>query len=117
MTILDRTALESLKDLQVKSGRNFLPELIKLYVDSTPPIIVNMRKHLLSKAYEDLAREAHSLKSSSGNLGARAVEALAKEIEYGIIGEKKLTDEEIHRAIGRIETEFELTTKALLTFI
>ncbi|MFZ3231425.1 MAG: Hpt domain-containing protein [Pseudobdellovibrio sp.] len=113
MNILNQSAIETLRDLQKKTGRNLLGDLIKLYIETTPPIFINMKTHLKANAFEDLSREAHSLKSSSANIGAIKIEELARTIEYKIIRNEACTPELLLNLITEIEKIFPETCMAL----
>ena len=113
MSILDMTAIQNLMDLQQKTGKDILGSLSKLYIDTTPEIISKMKLLLSKKSYEELGREAHSLKSSSANIGARKIMELCKVIEYKILGEEKFSDEELSSLITQVSEVFPETIEEL----
>lgn len=62
-------------------GEEFLLELIDVYLADTPNRIAQLRQALDGGDTETLVREAHTLKSSSANVGAMGLSVLAKEME------------------------------------
>ena len=107
MNKLSATAIENLKTLGEKTGQNLLAQLAKMYMDTTPEVIINMRTMLANLELNDLQREAHSLKSSSMNLGAEQTALVAKEIEYYIYNDSSPTVEKIDLMITKLDKEFQ----------
>ncbi len=62
-------------------GADFLVELIDVYLADTPNRLALLRRAIEGGDAEACVREAHTLKSSSANLGAAALSAAAKEME------------------------------------
>jgi hypothetical protein len=75
-----KTSLYKLKDLTV-GDQLLLEVLLEEFAQSTPKIIESMSKFYDTQDYESLADAAHSLKSSSGALGAKKVQAICQTIE------------------------------------
>jgi CheY-like chemotaxis protein/HPt (histidine-containing phosphotransfer) domain-containing protein len=78
---LDPACLDSLRRLGELAGRPLLREVIELYLAETPRLLKRMQEALLCSDAEDLAFAAHSLKGSSGQIGAVQVAALSAKIE------------------------------------
>lgn len=77
---LDEASLLRLRALS-KSRPGLLAKLAQLYVENAPEHLARIERGLLEGA-PDMAREAaHTLKSSSANVGALHAAALCKEIE------------------------------------
>lgn len=91
-------------------GADFLVELIDVYLADTPNRLVLLRQAIEGGDAETCVREAHTLKSSSANLGALELSASAKEMEAaGRAGRTaSLADE-----IGRFEGQFAAVKAAL----
>jgi HPt (histidine-containing phosphotransfer) domain-containing protein len=62
-------------------GEDFLVELIEVYLEDTPNRVAQMHQAFQGGDADTLIREAHTLKSSSANLGAMRLSALAKQME------------------------------------
>lgn len=78
LTVLDTTTLDGL--------RSFMPEdklvtLLKRYLDDSSVLIERLGRACVEGNAIDARRFAHSLKSTSANVGAADLSALAKELE------------------------------------
>ena len=79
--VIDEPSIQTLRDLGGEDDPDLLAELIELYLTEAQD-----RVNILCDAQgggdgETVARTAHSLKSSSANLGALAFSVLLEEIE------------------------------------
>ena len=79
--ILDATALSDLRQLDDGSEPCLLDELIGMFVLACPSAIQEMQSAFLVKALPKIQHEAHRLKSSAGNLGARRLADVCERIE------------------------------------
>jgi two-component system, sensor histidine kinase and response regulator len=57
------------------------PDLVRTYLRDTPALIIAMRDGIRDGDANGLRLAAHTIKSSSANMGAAQVAALAKELE------------------------------------
>ena len=71
------TKLEEMKDVM---GEIFI-QLIPAYLEQSDEMIVEMQELLSSGTIDTLERHAHSLKSSSLNVGAEELGEIARELE------------------------------------
>lgn len=62
-------------------GEMLVRELIQMYFARSEELVQSIAAGLTENQYEPAARAAHSLVSSSGNLGGQLVSYLSKEIE------------------------------------
>jgi two-component system, sensor histidine kinase and response regulator len=58
-----------------------VPQLIELFVESTPPLLHELRAGVISGDDETVRRAAHKLKGSCQNIGAGFMARLAADIE------------------------------------
>jgi HPt (histidine-containing phosphotransfer) domain-containing protein len=80
-------------------------QLVALFVDSTPPLLVELRESAASGDAEAVRRSAHKLKGSCQNIGAGFMATLAADVERaGAAGED---------ALAGIEQTFDATCDAL----
>ncbi len=77
--VIDREVLE---DLRVMLGSE-LDRLIDVFLDDTPRLLAALENAVDGPDYDALRDAAHSLKSSSANLGAMSLSAAARRIEMG----------------------------------
>lgn len=62
-------------------GQEFVLEMIDLFLAHAPERIRSARAALESGDHQTLYRSAHSLKSTSANMGARRLQRLAEQVE------------------------------------
>ena len=84
--VIDSAALDELKSLSEATGRDILGKSVRFFLTQTPEYVSNLRNAADRSDLETLHTLAHSLKSSSANLGAlgfsqacAALEASARE--------------------------------------
>jgi HPt (histidine-containing phosphotransfer) domain-containing protein len=70
-----------LKDLRAISGPGFLIELVDLYLREATGHLGTLRQSIEARDERVLDRAAHTLKGSSGNMGAQALSRLSGEIQ------------------------------------
>jgi two-component system, sensor histidine kinase and response regulator len=78
---LDHSAIEAVRQLDPDGNDRLLARLIALYRDDSSQLLADMDNGMKSGDPEAVARAAHTLKSSSANLGATNVAAIARLIE------------------------------------
>jgi two-component system, sensor histidine kinase and response regulator len=107
---IEKAIVEKAKSWIEEYGEAFLLELVELYLQDTPNRLIELRRALDSGDTPTVTREAHTLKSSSANLGAMKMSGFAKELEIaGRAGEMRQMAEQVTRT----EAEFELVKAAL----
>jgi two-component system, sensor histidine kinase and response regulator len=80
--LLDRKMLDSIRELEAQGGKSGLVErIIGLYLDTAPKYIGQMDAAIAADDSHAIKVAAHTLKSSSENIGAREVAQLCREIE------------------------------------
>ncbi len=80
-SLLDERALAQIRALQRSGAPDLLGKIIGLYLDSSPKLLQQVRDAVAGQNGEALRQAAHSLKSSSANLGATQLAAACKELE------------------------------------
>ena len=78
---IDRGVLAKIQALERGGAAGLLARVITLYLQGTPPLIERMRQALAANDGASLRAAAHSLKSSSANVGAMKLHGLCKELE------------------------------------
>lgn len=108
--IIDRKALEDIRSLQAESAADLLTRIIKLFLDDTPEQLGKLHQALCDEDTTAVYSIAHSLKSSSANLGATSLSLLLKKLEEkgrrnSLAGTTEL--------FARVENEFQKTIEPL----
>jgi signal transduction histidine kinase/DNA-binding response OmpR family regulator len=78
---LDHSAIEAVRQLDPDGNDRLLSRLIALYRDDSSQLLADIDNGMKLGDAEAVARAAHTLKSSSANLGATNVAAIARKIE------------------------------------
>ncbi|MFW2367018.1 MAG: response regulator [Desulforhopalus sp.] len=110
-TILDLKVLGSLRELQVDGAPDILTRIVDAYLESSTPLIHQLREAAGLEDNDKVIYAAHSLKSSSANVGALKLAGICKELEFGCRNKTLSNTLEI---AGTIEKEFAAVKDALL---
>jgi HPt (histidine-containing phosphotransfer) domain-containing protein len=78
---VDLAILASYEKIQLDGEPDLIVELIDLYLEDAPRRVAVMQESLAKWNWLSLKREAHSLRGSSGNLGALQMARICDEIE------------------------------------
>ncbi|UMR28536.1 response regulator [Massilia sp. MB5] len=108
-TVLNRHALEAIRALS-SDGEALLQRVIHAYVDDTPAHLQTLREAIASLNTGSIRKAAHSLKSSSANVGADALARLCKEME--LLGRADST-EGAEKLLSNMEREFQTVRHSL----
>jgi len=77
---LDYSVLEGIRELQMESEPNLLFDLIGMYLDSSQATFRRVRQAMKERNYTDLRLSIHSLKGTSGTLGAHRLSKYCNEV-------------------------------------
>ncbi len=83
----------------------FLTELIESYLDLTPSMLTEMRRHLAAGDRGALKSVAHKMKSSSSQIGLQRLSGLCGDLQQASAGKK--LEVNLHDQVQLIETEFQ----------
>ena len=111
--IIDESAIDALRSMD-DGDDGFLKEMITIYLEETPPIIKSLQAGLDNKDKELFIRSAHTLRSSSANVGAMALSELGKELET--IG-KNGGSNNVKEKTNKVVEEYEKVKKALEKYL
>ena len=81
ISILDRRVLDDLRGLEGSGNADFLRRVIDVYLEDAPKLIQKLKHAVETKDASEIAKAAHTLKSSSANFGARDLSDLCKQLE------------------------------------
>lgn len=107
---VDESILDNYRQVQQPGKPDLIKRLVRVYLKSSPKILQDISQAAKSNDTEKLWRSAHSLKSSSANLGACRLALLCEELE--IMGRENRVDDPV-RIAREIEAEFKEVTDAL----
>ena len=79
--LIDRHALDVIRSVGQNRKTNLLGQLITLYFEHSPQLLQTIQEAIVAGDGLRLQRAAHSLKSSSANLGGQMLAALCKRLE------------------------------------
>ena len=79
--LLDRSALEAIRALQSDAAPDLLAQVVRLYFESAADMIARLRAGLAAGDHDAVRIAAHTLKSSSANLGAATLAEMCKQLE------------------------------------
>ena len=83
---VDRKALDAIRELGGSASPDLLDQVIRIYLDTTPELLDTLRSGLAAAHTEAVRTAAHTLKSSSANLGATGLSELCKRLETAARG-------------------------------
>ena len=78
---IDPEVLQELRNLSAATGRDIIGKSIRFFLQQTPKDVSELRRTLSQIDLEALTTIAHSLKSSSANLGAMGFSKLCHQLE------------------------------------
>jgi len=108
--VIDMSAIQKLRTFQRPGGPDLVVQLIDLFFESAHQSMAQLRTAVAANDMTNLSRAAHSLKSSSANLGAMAFSTLCFELEK--IGEQRIQPQALENFALQIELEYEKALKA-----
>ena len=79
--LLDVNTLNGVRALQSPKSPNILEQLFEIYRSTAPELLQNLDSAIQDGNCEAIRESAHSLKSSSGNIGARKIFELSAKLE------------------------------------
>nr|MBP7323686.1 response regulator [Deltaproteobacteria bacterium] len=111
---LDRSALDKIRALQRKGAPDIVARVVNQYLEHTPKLLEALRTAALQRDANELRNSAHSLKSSSANIGALKLAELCREIERQA---KDNTFTAISEHVDQVIQEYERARTELLPMV
>lgn len=81
VAVLVDAPLDDIYQLDPDGGAMLVKSIVNIYLESSPKLIADILQGLASNNPELVFKSAHSLKSSSANVGAQKMQQLAKQLE------------------------------------
>jgi PAS domain S-box-containing protein len=110
MAVIDQKTIGKLCKLQQLGEPDIVAELIGIYLNDAPVLLKRAREALAGNDESTLRRAAHSLKSTSANLGAIRLSALCKELEEMA---RRADLQNAPAVFSEINAEYQRVTQAL----
>ncbi len=107
---LNRNTINNIRALQREGAPDILEKIVGLYLDNSSNIIVEIQQSVEQRDAKKIRNAAHSLKSSSANLGADSLAELCKEME--LLGKDNQL-ENIDQKYDQLKLKYEVTRDAL----
>ena len=104
LPILADEQLDEVYEMSVDTGGEIVRQIIRLYLQHSPVLIEQIQQAEMDNDNDALFKAAHSLKSSSGTIGALRIQHIATVIEH------------IGRGIGEIGNVKELILSLTVSF-
>ncbi len=109
---VDQKVLDNIRALQTEGTEDILTLIIKLFIEDTPNQLEKLQQALYEKDADTVCSIAHTLKSSSANLGALKLSVLFKDLEERARRNALI---ETTKLFAIIENEFKTTERLLRT--
>jgi PAS domain S-box-containing protein len=107
---IDQRALDGIRSLANDATPDLLDQVIRLYLGSAAELLAQLRAGLEANDNDAVRGAAHTLKSSSANLGATALADMCKQLEHaaraGTLGPQL-------PSIAQVESEYDRVRDAL----
>jgi len=112
-TTVVETALYDLSNLQTIAQGNtaFVRKMIDLFLDQTPPMLVQMNEAFLQNNLSTVSGLAHKMKPSLDNLGIVSLKEVIRQIEKS--GERGVNQEEVNRLVQILSTTLQTVFEEL----
>jgi HPt (histidine-containing phosphotransfer) domain-containing protein len=79
--VLDRQVIETLRQLTPPGEPDVLTEVLQMFLSEVPPRIDRLRNAWNAGDIQGMYRAAHSLKGSAGNIGAKRLYDVARQLD------------------------------------
>lgn len=113
VSALDLNRLLSFREFDESPDNSFLTTMIQLYLESSPPELSALISAVHAKDDLQIYKLAHSLKSSSANLGANKIAEKFEAIENEHYPKNKTRTLNIESCLVGLEAEFRLVCREL----
>lgn len=108
--VLDMSVVEELLSFSDDGDPELLLDLIQMFLDDGPEKVRAVQEGLLAGDFDKMERAAHSLKGSSGNLGARILQETCERIQ---VATRQRQLDETRGLAGQLAADFAQAEAAL----
>jgi HPt (histidine-containing phosphotransfer) domain-containing protein len=78
---IDLRALQTIRELDPAGGMDLVKTLLRIFIESAGESVSRVENAILARDGEQLAAAAHALKSSTANVGAKALSEFYRQLE------------------------------------
>jgi HPt (histidine-containing phosphotransfer) domain-containing protein len=107
LATLEMSYINDLRVLDEDPSKSIVDQIVAVFFSMVPDMLTSMEKAAASQNLKGIQSSAHSLKSSSGNLGATRFSAMCSFIE------KKSDLEDMEEILKSLREEYALLVKEL----
>lgn len=108
--VIDESVLAEIREMSGEQGNRLIHNIFELYLQKTPSLIDDIHHGTDVGDADKVFRAAHALKSSSANIGAVRVSAIAQELE--MLGRENLI-EQAHPYLDKLMESYEQASASL----
>jgi len=113
LAVLDHQVLESIRSLDSQGNDELLNKVVGLYLDESSKSMAGLQQAASHRDWSSVRRTAHSLKSSSANVGAMRLAALFRQIEFDSQTEKF---DRVEEQVSEAGQQHDLACRALRNY-
>jgi CheY-like chemotaxis protein len=110
--VLDQSKLDGIRALQRDGAPSLIVKFIDIFLEDSPVLLETIRTAVAANDANNLFHAAHTLKSSSANLGAVTLSNLSRDLE--LIGRNGGSIDGSKPRVIKLEKEYERVRQALL---
>ncbi|MCB1947776.1 Hpt domain-containing protein [Nitrosomonas sp.] len=108
-SVLNQDQLASIRGLDPLNGNELVERILQVFLDTSVDLVRQIEQAEKSNDAESLYHAAHALKSSSANIGAENLAAIAKKLEHcgrsGEVAQIKQLLDALQQHYQRVTTE------------
>ena len=108
--VIDRKVLDELSKVRTNGKPELLARVINLYLTESPKLLQKLKQAAGAANAPDIAASAHSLKSSSANVGAKVLSRYCADLEASA---RRADTDEARKILAKVETEHGSVQNAL----
>lgn len=112
--VLDMSVVEELLSFSDDGDPELVMDLIQMFLDDGPAKVAAVTEGLATGDFDKAERAAHSLKGSSGNLGAKLLQNACEEMQTATRYHKLEESRRLAPVLGQRFTEAEAALRKLL---
>lgn len=109
---IDFKILDDLRNIGKKRGTNLLEKIFSIFLEHSPLLLKNFHHAVEENDVNSMKEIAHSLKSSSSNIGAAKLAQLCKDSETIFCSGN---NEKARDILAQVEREYDLVKQTMLS--